>query len=117
MVEDEIAVREMAVRVLQQAGYTVYSAANGLEGVSVAEAYLDRLDAVLTDVVMPKLNGKAMAEEIIKKRASIKILFMSGYLSDVVFDDSAVFGKMKLLEKPFSPADLLQFVRRGLDSP
>ena len=117
VVEDEIAVREMAVRVLQQAGYTVYSAANGLEGVSVAEEYLDRLDAVLTDVVMPKLNGKAMAEEIIKKRASIKILFMSGYLSDVVFDDSAVFGKMKLLEKPFSPADLLQFVRRGLDSP
>ncbi len=117
VVEDEIAVREMTVRVLQQSGYTVFSAANGLEGLSLAEKYLDRLDAVLTDVVMPKLNGKAMAEEIMAKKASIKIMFMSGYLSDVAFEDGAVFGEVKLLEKPFSPADLLQFVRRGLDTP
>ncbi len=116
VVEDEVAVREMTVRVLQQSGYTVFSAADGMEGLSVAEKYLDRLDAILTDVVMPKLNGKAMAEEIIAKKTSIKILFMSGYLSDVAFDDGSVFGSMKLLEKPFSPAELLQFVRRGLDT-
>lgn len=117
VVEDEVSVREMAVRVLRQAGYTVYAAANGIEGLAEAEAHLHKLDVVLTDVVMPKMNGKVMAEEIYKRNHDIKILFMSGYLSDIAFEHDSPFADFKLLEKPFSPSDLLHFVRRGLDTP
>jgi len=117
VVEDEVSVREMALRVLRQAGYTVYAAANGVEGLAEAEAHQHKLDVVLTDVVMPKMNGKVMAEEIYKRNHNIKILFMSGYHSDIAFEHDSPFAHFKLLEKPFSPSDLLQFVRRGLDTP
>ncbi len=115
VVEDEVSVRELTVRVLRQFGYTVYSAGNGVEGFAVAETHADDLELVLTDVIMPKLNGKLMAQKIRAKNPAIKILFMSGYLSDVLTPAEMKNGQVQLLEKPFTPSELLQFVRRGLD--
>jgi len=115
VVEDEESVRAMVVDVLRQFGYRVFSATNGLEGLEVAAAHADELDVVLTDMVMPKLNGKLMADKLLADNPSLCVLFMSGYMADIITDNTALQINGRFIEKPFTPTTLLTFVRRALD--
>jgi PAS domain S-box-containing protein len=117
LVEDEAAVRHLADRILSELGYTVLAAANGEEALRVAGAHgLERIDLVLTDVVMPVMSGTEMVERLRARRPDLRILFTSGYPGtagvDRFLDQDAGF-----LQKPFTMDVLTQKVREVLDDP
>jgi CheY-like chemotaxis protein len=116
VVEDEPAVRALAVRVLSEAGYTVLPASSGREALGILQAG-EAVDAVLTDVVMPDMGGGELAEHLRELDSALPILYMSGYTgTDVLrrgFDERGV----PFLQKPFSPMSLTTGIRQLLDRP
>jgi PAS domain S-box-containing protein len=117
LVEDEPAVRELAVRVLRGQGYTVLEAGDGLEALRVIEQYqIAQIDLLVTDVVMPGLGGGDLAERLIAMRPGIKVLFTSGYTEDAMLHGGQLARGTHFLHKPFTPAALAQKVRGILDS-
>jgi CheY-like chemotaxis protein len=115
VVEDEFMVRLLARRVLEAIGYVVHEAGNGREGVSFCEAHQGPIDLLVTDVVMPELGGRELAECALKLRPGLRVLFMSGHTQDVVLKEGVQKGAA-FLQKPFTPADLARKVRETLDS-
>jgi len=115
IVEDEAAVRSFARAVLESSGYTVLVAPDGEEGLARASTYQGRLDLLLTDIVMPKLGGRQLAETLRRTRPDVKLLFMSGYSDQPVPSGGGVNGIF--LQKPFVAIDLARKVRRVLDAP
>jgi two-component system CheB/CheR fusion protein len=116
LVEDEDQVRKLASEVLQGNGYVVLEARDGREGLSVCEAHKGKIDLLLSDVVMPQLGGRELAERILTNRPDIKVLFMSGHMQDVILKEGVKAGT-PFLQKPFTPSDLADKVRAVLDSP
>ena len=116
MVEDEPAVRALAVRVLCEQGYTVLEAGDGTEALRMAEGHTGTIDLLLTDVVMPQISGKVLADRLMAMRLGIKVLFMSGYTDNVIFDQDQLDPGMAFLWKPFSPGALVHKVRDVLDA-
>jgi two-component system, cell cycle sensor histidine kinase and response regulator CckA len=112
VVEDNEALRQLVVMLLQQKGYNVLSACNGLEGLMVYSSYHTRLDLVLTDIDMPQMNGIALATRIRALDPSRKIVFMSG-----ASDDPEGLGSYPLLSKPFRPDELIAAVEGALKAP
>ena len=111
VVEDEDFVRSFALEALRRQGYDVVTASTGLEGLEVFDANEGRFDLVLTDVIMPELDGPSLSKELIKRRPDIKIVFMSGYADDAfknTLDPATVF---EFLPKPFSLAQLAAKVK------
>jgi len=115
LVEDEDAVRELASRILSTAGYHVLSAANGGEALLLLEQAQDTVDMVLTDVVMPQMNGAELVAHLRSKRPGLRALFMSGYSADVLSQGNELLDAIKLVPKPFRPDQLLDGVRQTLD--
>jgi PAS domain S-box-containing protein len=111
VVEDEDGVRNLACRLLAAAGYRVLSAANGVEAVRVSGRHAGEIDLVLTDVIMPGLNGRELAERLRGDDPDIKVLFMSGYTGNAL----AACEGMRLMPKPFSGPVLTRAVRDALD--
>jgi two-component system, cell cycle sensor histidine kinase and response regulator CckA len=116
LVEDESAVRQLARRILQRAGYEVLEAANARAGLQLAAAHAGSVDLLLTDMVMPELSGRELAEELATRFPRLPVLFMSGYTEDVVFRNGVHQRSMAFLEKPFSPQALLDKVRAMLET-
>ena len=116
VVEDETTVREALVDQLESLGYSVTEAADGAAGLAAFETAAQPYDLLLTDVVMPGLNGKALAEEVARRWPRTSVLFMSGYSQDVVVNDGRLAPEAQLLTKPLHKADLALAVRRMLDS-
>lgn len=116
LVEDEPKVRDLAHRLLQRQGYTVLTAINGEEALQLCQTYTGELHLLLTDVVMPKMNGKALADQIKLIRPEIKILFVSGYTDKTLIPSEAQGVDMAFIQKPFSVMELSQKVRTVLDS-
>jgi PAS domain S-box-containing protein len=110
VVEDEEPLRLLVESVLAEAGYTVLSAASGAQGLSMAEGYRGPIDAVLTDVVMPGLSGRQVAERLRARRPAIGVIYMSGYTDDVVARHGVLEPDTKLLHKPFKTGALLDQV-------
>jgi two-component system cell cycle sensor histidine kinase/response regulator CckA len=115
--EDEPAVRELATQILRSYGYKVLAAQNGLEALRVSRAYEGPIHLLLTDVVMPLMNGKELAEELQAEREEMRVLYVSGYSDDViehhgVLEEGAIF-----LAKPFTLEALTLEVRAVLDAP
>jgi PAS domain S-box-containing protein len=108
LVEDEAAVRKLASEVLRKSGYQVLEAKDGEEGLAAFVAKADEIDIVVTDVVMPKLGGLAMAERILSRRPDAPIVFMSGYSDDPIPALNMPHSKCVFLQKPFSIAGLLE---------
>lgn len=105
--EDEEAVRKLAVRVLEREGYEVLQAGDGLEALQLADAFPDRIDLLVSDVVMPEMGGRELARRLRILRPETSILLMSGY------DEEMVIGRMEgddFLPKPFSPGVLAERV-------
>ena len=114
LVEDEDAVRKLARLVLEASGYTVLESRNGREGLALCEAHEGPIDLLVTDVVMPELGGRELAEGALKLRPGMKVMFMSGHTQDVVLKEGVQKGTA-FLQKPFTPASLAQKVRNTLD--
>ena len=108
IVEDEPAIRAYTAAVLKREGYTVLEACDGMDGLSVAEGYDGEIDLLLTDVVMPNLGGRELAEKLQTKRPALKTLFLSGYTNDKEAREGFHKGQLAFLSKPFKRNDLLQ---------
>lgn len=116
LVEDEPAVRDLALRILREQGYEVLEAANGQEALDIFEEKPDvTIDLLLTDVIMPQMGGKALAEKVAEMRPEIKIIFISGYTDNTIINHGILEAGINFLQKPFSPVLLAQKVRRVLD--
>ncbi len=115
VVEDQDELRSLMCEVLGDAGHTVLAAANGLEALARAESHAGPVHLLLTDVVMPGMSGRELAERLTALRPGLRVLFVSGYASDVVAKRGVLEERVNLLEKPFSRVSLLRWVRRALD--
>jgi two-component system, cell cycle sensor histidine kinase and response regulator CckA len=113
--EDEAPVRKILVRTLEKYGYRVLSAMNGVEAVQVAWNYKEPIQLLLTDTVMPKMNGKELADELRKSRPKIKVIFVSGYPREVLSQQGIIDPAIHLIQKPFELDDLAHQVRKILD--
>jgi PAS domain S-box-containing protein len=115
LVEDDSLVRDMSARALTSMGYQVISAGNGQEAIVAAARHEGRIDLLLTDVIMPGMDGGQVSQEVARMRPGIRVLFMSGYAEDVVTGRQLVPPRSTLLPKPFTPAVLGAKVREVLD--
>jgi CheY-like chemotaxis protein len=116
LVEDAEALRKLAYTLLEQNGYRVLAAASGLEALKMLEDKRDRIDLLLTDVIMPGINGRALAERLAPLQSGLKVLFMSGYTDSAIADHGVLDEGTNLLHKPFSEAALIQKIREVLDA-
>jgi two-component system, cell cycle sensor histidine kinase and response regulator CckA len=116
IVEDEGAVRRMAARVLAAQGYAILEAENGAEALEVLARGERPIDLVLTDVVMPMVNGRELGERLAVERPGLRVLFMSGYADDDIVRRGLLPPDSPFLQKPFMPGDLSRKVREVLDT-
>jgi two-component system cell cycle sensor histidine kinase/response regulator CckA len=114
--EDDAVVRQLAARTLRECGYTVLEADGAAAGLDCAERHKGAIHLLLTDVVMPGGGGRELAEALIRTRPELRVIFMSGYTSDVVLRRGVVEEAVRFLPKPFSPSALAYAVRRSFDA-
>ena len=117
LVEDEPAVRGFARRALASLGYTVLEAANGSDALVVSAAHVGSLDLLVTDVIMPGMQGAALAAEMTLARPGLRTLFVSGFPEDAVIRRGVLADHVAYLPKPFDVAALGRAVRAVLDGP
>ncbi len=115
--EDEAGVRTLLCHILQRRGYRVLEASNGEEAFQLYQARAGEIDLVLTDVVMPKMTGRELADRIQNMHPTARIIFMSGYTDDVLLRTGAFRPGMSFLQKPLRPEVLVAKVREALDRP
>jgi PAS domain S-box-containing protein len=113
--DDEEAQREVTQRILTRNGYTVLIASGGAQAIDLATSHPGPIDLVLTDVIMPAIQGPTVAKEVQKLRPDIRVLFMSGHAQPVLEAEALLGTEFVLVEKPFDEAKLLQSVREVLD--
>jgi PAS domain S-box-containing protein len=115
LVEDEDAVRKITKLTLQSLGYTVLEASNGEEAFRVCERHSKPIQLLITDVVMPQMGGRQVAERLSVGRPGIKVLFLSGYTDDAVVRHGILKAEVAFLQKPFTALSLARKVREALD--
>jgi DNA-binding NtrC family response regulator len=107
-------VRQLVCETLAAHGYRVLEAKSPAEGIELAAGYKDTLHLVLTDVVMPQMNGRQLYEEVAAIHPEIRVLYMSGYADNVIVHHGILEENVKLLQKPFTVHGLTQKVRAAL---
>ena len=116
LVEDEEMVRCMAKEILQESGYQVLEAQHGQEALLIAEQHPGAIHLMLSDVVMPQLGGRELAEQLTPRRREMKVLYMSGYTDDAIIHHGVLDAGTTFIEKPFTPHALTRKVREVLDA-
>jgi hypothetical protein len=116
IVEDEAPLREIARRILDRNGYTVLVAADSANAIDIAAEEGTGLDLLLTDVIMPQMLGKEVANRITNLCPSVRVLYMSGYAQPILAAQGTLEPGVTLVEKPFTEASLLEKVREVLDA-
>ena len=118
LVEDEEVVREMAMEILRESGYHVLQAKDGARGAASWRAQYDgEIHLMLTDVVMPQMSGRELAEQLTPLRPDMKVLYMSGYTDDAIVHHGVLEEGTAFIGKPFSIEALARKVRETLDAP
>jgi two-component system, cell cycle sensor histidine kinase and response regulator CckA len=115
LVEDEEMVREMTKEILQESGYRVIEAKHGQEALLVAEQHHGPIHLMLSDVVMPQMSGRELAEQLTPIRREMKVLYMSGYTDDAIVHHGVLDEGMAFIEKPFTPNALARKLREVLN--
>jgi CheY-like chemotaxis protein len=116
LVEDDTGVRELIRQVLPKLGYTLLEAENGQDALWTITRYPDPIHLILTDVVMPGINGRALAEELSFSHPELKILFMSGYTDEAIAHHGVLKPGVAFLQKPFNLVSLARKIRSVLDN-
>jgi signal transduction histidine kinase len=117
VVEDEEIVRELAREILEMGGYTVLEARHGVDALRVAENCPGKIDLLLTDVVMPQMNGRELVEKLCPLRPGMRVMYMSGYTGDVLDRLSLSAPGALFVQKPFTPQGLLMRAKEALAGP
>ena len=115
LVEDEDVVRGLAVKILEAAGYKVLEARRGEEAIKLCSETSKPIDLLLTDVVMPEISGKEVADRLNELRPDLKVLYMSGYTDEAIVHHGVLDSSVQFIQKPFTPAALARKVREVLD--
>jgi PAS domain S-box-containing protein len=117
LAEDESSVRAVATAALERAGYTVLAAPDGPAALELARTFDGTIDLLLTDVVMPGMHGREVAERLLKERPATRVLYASGYTDDVILLRGIRVDEVAFIQKPFTPQQLARRVRELLDAP
>jgi len=116
-VEDETPVRELVCSLLSAHGYQILQAESGVKALQLWQDCKEKIDLVLTDLVMPdRMNGRELAEKLWAERPKLKVIFTSGYSADVVGNDFVLRRGLNYLQKPYHPRKLAVAVRECLDA-
>jgi PAS domain S-box-containing protein len=115
LVEDDKAVRSVIIAMLQGSGYTILDAGNGDDALQICENHKGGIDLLLSDVVLPGMSGRELADQIEEKQAGMKILLMSGYTNNAIQHHGVLDPGTAFIEKPFTPATLTRKIRDVLD--
>jgi PAS domain S-box-containing protein len=115
LVEDEPSILELATYILEQRGYTVLPSLTPTKALALALEHRGPIDLLITDVIMPEINGRELAKEILIIRPEAKFLFMSGYTSDILAQNGGMDTGIHFLEKPFSASSLVTKVRQVIN--
>jgi PAS domain S-box-containing protein len=117
LVEDEEVVRNLVREILEGNGYTVLEARNGAEALELGRQHTSPIDLLVTDVVMPKMSGRELAERLVTIHRETRVLYMSGYTDGAIGQHGVLDPHIELLQKPFTFDALAQKVRKVLDAP
>jgi CheY-like chemotaxis protein len=115
LVEDEEVVRQLAVTLLERAGFRVRAAADGSEALKLFDGSDPEIDVLVTDMVMPGVGGRELAERILERHPRLAVVFMSGYTEDAPVLEGATVVPPTFLRKPFRPQALVKAVREAAD--
>ncbi|MFH0881986.1 MAG: response regulator [bacterium] len=113
--EDDPELRELIVHVLGKWGYVVHQASNGVEALELIKGLDEPIDLLLTDMIMPMMSGKELVDNLKVIHPDLKVLFLSGYPSNVMVEKGVELTDVNLLQKPFTPGDLAKRIRQTLD--
>jgi CheY-like chemotaxis protein len=116
LVEDEDAVRQIARLALEERGYRVLEAASGLEALRIYDIHQGEIDLLLSDMVMPGMSGRELAEALKRRASELTVLLMSGYNDDAILRHGLLEANDAFLQKPFTPSILATNVRKALDA-
>lgn len=114
LVEDELSIMNMTSAMLQRLGYSVIAVGTPGEAIKAVEEFGDKIHLLITDVIMPEMNGKELAKELLVKKSGMKCLFMSGYTADIFTRQGVLEEGMCFIQKPFTKKELANKVRRVL---
>jgi two-component system, cell cycle sensor histidine kinase and response regulator CckA len=115
LVDDKEMTLEVCKQMLEVGGYHVLTASSPSEAMAIAENYKGDIDLLLTDVMMPGMNGVELSKKLSSLRKTMRTLFMSGFTSDIINQECGHFDQIKLLRKPFSMNELLRRVSSTLN--
>ena len=116
LVEDETSLRTLTAEALQRFGYHVLQAGNGLEALVACEQYRHDIDIVVTDIVMPRMGGPELVQKLRRKQTGFSVIFISGYTEAAVLENADISKDSVVLNKPFSPEDLVRKILEARDS-
>ncbi len=116
IVDDNASVRQLIVETLKPLGYNCLQAASGEEAINLLREYKGKIHLLLTDVVMPGMSGRELAEAVQKERPDIKVIFISGYAENIITRQGAVERGIDYISKPITPVSLAQKIRQVLDN-
>lgn len=116
LVEDEEQVRNLTREILNECGYTVIEAQNGVEALSICSSRECKFHLLMTDVVMPQMGGRVLADTLSERSPDLKVLFTSGYTDDAVVRHGIIETNTNFIQKPFTPEDLSNKLREILDN-
>jgi two-component system, cell cycle sensor histidine kinase and response regulator CckA len=117
LVDDEKEVRGLIRTILQAKGYRIFEASDGEEAIHISNLFADTIALLVTDVVLPRIDGKQVAKELNKQRPETRVLFLSGYPEDTLVRHGALQAGVNFLQKPFSVKALTSKVQSVLDLP